>query len=991
LVLDRDRNEDLELTITDVLHTPKASANLIAMGALALKGVEGRILKDRILIERGSENLVGIADMVDAQYVMRVKPRQNQIGYANPVKQPVWTDLQTWHRRLGHLGLSNVRRLARMSDGLDIGEGDDSKELPSCDACQQGKLTAMYPREPMRRASEPFELVHSDIGGGGKLAPGVARGHRYWITFLDDYTGMVWLYTMKARSDAITCFRLFNQHVRNLGASLQRLRTDNAREYGQGHFKEYLDEQGTQWEPTAPYSAFQNGKAERVNRTLQERTIAILQDSGLPANMWPELMQTVVYLVNRSPKAGFDRTPFEFFYGYKPDLSHLRVIGCRGWVLIPKETRTSGLYGSKLHRKAMRCQLVGYGGRNQYRVYREDGRVVTSANVVFDEKTVGAEKQRILADEPEHVSDNDDGDEWESIRGEPLHPPPSEDHSAVEGESDEEESETDDSDTIEVRPPPRPEEGMRRSKRVNRGQKPARYLAVSEVEPQTLKEALQSAQADEWRAAMKAEVDTLLQNDTWTLKTLPEGRQALSGKWVFKVKRDQQGRISKYKARWVVRGFEQRDGLDLEETFATVVKATTFKVLFALVAIHDWELHQMDVKGAFLYGEIGEEVYVKQPEGFDLGDGVCHLRKALYGLRQSPRVWYHALKRSLESVGFRRLESDHSVFLWKEGQVIVAAYVDDLLIAGPNLEAIKTVKKELQRTYEMNDLGECSTFLNIRVTRDRVRRTIKLDQESFTTALLKRFDLDQCKAVSTPMDAGLSLVASAEKATQKEMVDYQKMVGSLMYLMCETRPDIAFVVSTLSRYLGNPSRTHFAAVKRVFRYLQGTKELGTQYGLSSETLLGYSDSDWAGSKDDRKSTSGHIFLFGGGPISWSSKRQSVVATSTTEAEYIAAAHATKEAVWLQMLLRELGEIGSDIDHVKIRMDNTGAIALTKNPEFHQRTKHMDVRWHYIREQVETGKIQIEYTQTSQMVADGLTKPLKAAKFQAFVERAGLTR
>lgn len=990
LVLDRDKDEDLELTITNVLHTPRASVNLIAMGALALKGVGGRILKDRILIERGTENLVGIADLVDAQYVMRVKPRHSQTGYANPVKQPVWADLQTWHRRLGHLGLSNVRRLAGMSDGLDIREDQDQGELSSCDACQQGKLTAVSSKEPMQRASEPFELVHSDIGGGGKLVPGLGKGHRYWITFLDDYTGMVWLYTMKARSDAITCLKLFNQRVRNLGASLQRLRTDNAKEYGQGHFNEYLDEQGTQWEPTAPYSPSQNGKAERVNRTLQERTTAILEDSGFSTNLWPEVMKTVVYLMNRSPKAGFDRTPFEFFYGHKPDLSHLRVIGCCGWVLIPKENRTSGLYGSKLHRKAMRCQLVGYGGRNQYRVYREDGRVVTAANVVFDEKTVGVEKQRLLAQERERVSDDDDDGEWESMQRETLYPPPSENHAAIENEDGEEDPESDDSDTIEVKIPPEPE-GLRRSSRANRGQKPATYMAVSEVEPQTLNEALQSAQADEWRAAMKAEVDTLLHNETWTLEPLPEGRRALSGKWVFKIKKDQQGRIIKHKARWVVRGFEQRDGVDLQETFATVVKATTFRVLFALVAINDWELHQMDVKGAFLYGDIQEDVYVQQPEGFDLGQGVCHLRKALYGLKQSPRVWYHALKNSLESVGFRRIESDHSVFLWEEGQVIVVAYVDDLLIAGPNLDAIKTVKDELRRSYEMNNLGECSTFLNIRVTRDRNRRRIKLDQEAFATAILKRFGLDQCKAARTPMDTGLNLVASKEKATREETMEYQRMVGSLMYLMCETRPDIAFAVSTLSRYLDNPGAAHLAAAKRVFRYLQGTKAFGIRYEVSGGRLLGYSDSDWAGSRDDRKSTSGHIFLFGGGPISWSSKRQSVVATSTTEAEYIAAALATKEAVWLQTLLRELGESGSDIDHVRLRMDNTGAIALTKNPEFHQRTKHMDVRWHYIREQVDIGKIEIEYTQTSQMVADGFTKPLNATKFRTFVEQLGLVR
>ena len=207
----------------------------------------------------------------------------------------------------------------------------------------------------------------------------------------------------------------------------------------------------------------------------------MLEDSGFPTDLWPEVMKTVVYLMNRSPKAGFDRPPFEFFYGRKPDLSHLRVIGCRGWVLIPKENRTSGLYGSKLHRKAMRCQLVGYAGRNQYRVYREDGRVVTAANVVFDEKTVGVEKQGLLAQRPEVVSDDDDDNgEWESLQRETLYPPPSENHAAVENEDGEESPESDDSDTIEVEIPPELEEGLRRSSRANRGERPGMYMAVSE-------------------------------------------------------------------------------------------------------------------------------------------------------------------------------------------------------------------------------------------------------------------------------------------------------------------------------------------------------------------------------------------------------------------------------------------------------------------------------------------------------------------------------
>ena len=397
----------------------------------------------------------------------------------------------------------------------------------------------------------------------------------------------------------------------------------------------------------------------------------------------------------------------------------------------------------------------------------------------------------------------------------------------------------------------------------------------------------------------------------------------------------------------------------------------------------------MDVKTAFLHSTLEETVYIQQPTGYEEGDKVCKLQKALYGLKQSPRVWYNTLHDYFKSLGYQRTNADHSVFL-HSNKTIVAVYVDDLLIFGPDMSVIQELKAQLRQKFDMTDLGPCSHYLGMEITRDRVKGTLRMAQTTYLDKVLCAFNMADCKPVSTPMDQGLKLVKETEKTAAPEDVRrFQSAIGSLMYAMIETRPDIAFAVSTLSQFASNPNEEHWKALKHVFRYLKGTMSLGITYG-GDGSLVGYTDSDWAGDAATRKSTSGYLFKLANGAISWSSKRQPTVALSSCEAEYMAMTQGVKEAVWLRGLLHELGYEMPDTDTVRLYGDNMGSLALAQNPEFHTRSKHIGVQWHFVREKIQDHTVAVEYLKTEDMVADGLTKALGKTKFESFVKLMGMT-
>ena len=406
----------------------------------------------------------------------------------------------------------------------------------------------------------------------------------------------------------------------------------------------------------------------------------------------------------------------------------------------------------------------------------------------------------------------------------------------------------------------------------------------------------------------------------------------------------------------------------------------------------------MDVKKAFLHSELAEEIYMEIPEGMRTEVGyenspelVCRLIKTIYGLKQSPRAWYGKINEFFAKNGFIRSEEDHSLYVHQQRSLIILLYVDDLVLAADTLEHISWAKNALSATFDMTELGELKGFIGVEVLRDRARCSLKISQEAYLGRVLADHGMDHCATVSTPVDSGIRLMKPPEGfvATPWERQRYQSAVGSLMYAMLGSRPDIAYTVGLVSSFSTNPGNEHWTAVKRIFRYLAGTKALGIVYG-TSRICGGLTDSDWGGS-NDRRSTSGYVFLLNGGAISWASRKQSVVALSSMEAEYMGITQAVKEVLWLRTLFRELWALQHGKEISTIYSDNQGAIALAQNPGFHAQSKHIDIQFHFVREHVntETGSINLLYHPTNDMTADVLTKGLARGRHQKHRAAMGL--
>jgi Reverse transcriptase (RNA-dependent DNA polymerase) len=484
------------------------------------------------------------------------------------------------------------------------------------------------------------------------------------------------------------------------------------------------------------------------------------------------------------------------------------------------------------------------------------------------------------------------------------------------------------------------------------------------------------------------------------LEEAPPGANIIGSKWVFKAKKDAAGNIARYKARLVAQGFSQIGGVDYDDTYAPVAKLASSRAIIAMANRLGMELHQVDIKGAYLNGVLNNDkvLFMQHPPGYkspDAGTRVLRLVKTLYGLKQSGRRWYQKLTSIFTSLGLIQCSVDQAVFYKSNPRAneltVVAVHVDDCTIAATSPRLVNALKDGLRKHVEVTDLGELHWMLGIEVKRDREARTIHLSQRAYIDSILRRFNFDGLKPLSTPMDTQVHLRSEQAPTTPAEFammrdVPYREAVGALNWAALATRPDIAFAVATVARFASNPGPAHWEAVKRIYRYLSGTRDLWLTYGEAKRTLEGFADADGS-MAEDRRAISGYAFLIDGGAVSWSSKRQEIVSLSTTESEYVAVTHGGKEAVWLRSLLSHV--FGPFKDPTTLFSDNQSAIALTRDHQYHARTKHIDVRYHWIRWVVEQGTIKLVYCPTDDMVADALTKALPSPKVKHFAAGLGL--
>ncbi|KAL0286293.1 UNVERIFIED_CONTAM: Retrovirus-related Pol polyprotein from transposon TNT 1-94 [Sesamum radiatum] len=496
-----------------------------------------------------------------------------------------------------------------------------------------------------------------------------------------------------------------------------------------------------------------------------------------------------------------------------------------------------------------------------------------------------------------------------------------------------------------------------------------------EEDPKTYVEAITSIDSGFWKEAIKNELDSIMTNHTWDLVDLPIGSKPIKCKWIFKKKIKPDGSIDKFKARLVVVGYTQKEGIDYFDTYSPVTKIATIRTLVAISAINGLMIHQMDVKTAFLNGDLEEEIYMEQPEGFivpGLERKVCKLRKSLYGLKQAPKQWYEKFDRSLLSNGYKTNASDTCVYTKLCGCdfVIICLYVDDMLIFGSNLQVINETKSFLNSQFDMKDLGEADVILGVKIR--KTENGFSLCQSHYIEKILKKFGCHDEIPVRTPYDPSACL--KKNKGDSVSQADYAKIIGSVMFLMNYTRPDIAYAVSRLSRYTHNPNKDHWDALRRLLRYLKGTMNLCLHFNKYPAVLEGFCDANWVTDNDEVSSTSGYVFTLGGGAISWKSAKQTCIARSTMESEFIALELAGQEAEWLRNLVGDVPLWGSSVP-VSLHCDSQAAIGIAKNYAYNGKRRHIRIRHGAVKELLKGGIISLEYVRSERNLADPLTKGL----------------
>jgi len=460
------------------------------------------------------------------------------------------------------------------------------------------------------------------------------------------------------------------------------------------------------------------------------------------------------------------------------------------------------------------------------------------------------------------------------------------------------------------------------------------------------------------------------------------------------------GNVHTFKARLVAKGYTQTQGIDYDETFSPVAKIKSIRILLAIAAFHDYEVWQMDVKTAFLNGKLDEDVYMAQPEGFvdiKYPNRVCKLEKSIYGLKQASRSWNLCFHEKVKEFGFSRSEDESCIYVKASGSnvVFLVLYVDDILLIGNDIPMLQGVKAWLGKCFAMKDLGNASYILGIRIYRDRTKRLIGLSQSTYLDKILKRFNMSDSKKGFLPMPHGTRLCKDQSPSTDKELermsrIPYASAIGSIMYAMTCTRPDVSFALSMVSRYQANPGEGHWTAVKNILKYLRRTKDMFLIYGGKDELrVTGYTDASFQTDRDDSRSQSGWVFLLNGGAITWKSSKQETVADSTCESEYIAASEAAKEAQWLKNFIGDFGVVPSIQESIEIFCDNEGAVSLTKEPKDHGKSRHIKRKYHLVRHLVEDGEILVSRVPTEENPADPFTKALTRPKHEYHTEAIGL--
>lgn len=994
------------LTLRDVLYSSELTANLISIGRLCDDGYTALFRAQDGYILNSSKKVV-LRLIRDPKSDCLWHPAVSQFTHSAFSTRSTKSDLALlWHRSLGHLHPDGVICFLKKWRGMSLSRNDFKK----CDACTMGKLKTLPANNSFHRAPHVLDLIHTDLLG--PISPCSKSGMKYILTFIDDHTRHCTVYLLKSKDETLSRFLEYKSMMeRRMRCKIGTLKSDRGGEYSSDEFIEFLRKEGISVERGPANRTTANSVAERYNETLLGRLRTQLIECGLPLSLWGELARYSCLQINTSPHRALNmNSPLFVLESLTPSHFHpfdpqrLKPFGSLCFA-------TDKNRNSKVGPLAKRYIFVGLEeGAHAVRLWdKQTNRILVTGNVVHREDVFpGLDKThspqidsstfnlssgtldiRVPPPTPSNPLIEDAVTDPASSCPEPAALPTTQvtldDASLppVEALPSPAVSLPHDSpDTVihdhlpELSSPP-----LRRSSR--NVSVPDRYgfsaTTGTDSDHPTYAQAMGGPDHLAWRKAMQEEFDSLLQHDVGTLVDPPEGANILGGMWVFNRKRDEFNRITRYKARWVVFGNHQIKGFDYNDTYASVGKVDSLRILLALAVAKKLIIVQFDVVTAFLNGDMKDVVHCRQVQGFinpTLKHRVWLLNKSLYGTRQAARRWQQHFGNTTLKFELKACDSDSAVYvlLDSRGLLLIHLHVDDALVFCDSQKLLTEFEHFINNAYDLKWTRKPTLYLGLKLDIAEDKSSIKVSQPQYVESVLERFCLVNCNPAKSPLPQRLSLVTGTpEEVEVAKDVPYQQLVGCLQWIASSTRPDISYAVSQLSRFNSAWTLQHWTAAKHVLRYLKGSSDVGITYTGTDAHPVTFSDSDFSQCPETRRSVSGQIATLASGAVSWKSQRQKVVALSTTEAEYMAAAECAKLMSWIRSFMFDV--MHPITSPSPLFVDNTSAIACASNEGIKAKSKHIDRRYHFIRDQIQEGVLEVRHIPTTEMLADFLTKPL----------------